>query len=111
MGGTDDAHIDGLFLRAAQWANLALLNGAQQLGLHGQRQVADFVQEQGAALGCLEVARPVLRGAGIGAFACAKEFGFEQIFGNGAAIDGDQWPVGSLAAGMQSACDQLLARA
>jgi hypothetical protein len=54
--GADDAHVDRVFLRGAERAHGALLDGAQQLGLHGQRQVADLVEEQRAALGRLEVA-------------------------------------------------------
>ena len=50
VGGAHDAHIH----RVSSWVEprgrtLALLDGPQQLGLHGQGQIADFVQEQGAA--------------------------------------------------------------
>ena len=111
MRGADDAHVHGLFLRCAERADAALLNRAQQLGLHGQRQVADLVEEQRAALRRLKEAFAVGGRAGVRAFACAKEFGFEQIFGNRAAVHRDHRAVRALAATMQRARDQLLAGA
>ena len=111
MGGADDAHVHGFFLGAAQGADPALLDGAQQLGLHGQRQVADLVEKQRAALGGLEVAGPVLGGAGVRPLARTEEFGLQQVLGNGAAVDGDQRPLRALAAGMQGAGHQFLAGA
>ena len=53
--GADDAHIHGFFLGGAQRPHAALLDGAQQLGLHGQGQVANFVQKQRATLRRLKV--------------------------------------------------------
>ena len=49
MRGGDDSQIDGDRLDAADRHDGALLNAAQQFGLHGQRQLADFVEEQRAA--------------------------------------------------------------
>ena len=47
--------------------DLALLQHAQELGLEVERQVADLVEEERAAVGQLEQAGPVARGAGEGA--------------------------------------------
>ena len=44
--GADDAYVDRIFLRRTQRPHHALLNGAQQLGLHGQRKVADLIEKQ-----------------------------------------------------------------
>ena len=109
--GADDAHIYGDFFRSAQGAHLPLLNHAQQLGLHGKRQVANFVQKQRAARCALEQAFAVGYRPGISAFAGTEKFGFEQRFGNGAAIDGHKRPIGTVAALVQGARHQLLARA
>ena len=111
VGGADDAHVYRLFLGGAQRANAPLLYGAQQLGLHGQGQVADFVQKQRAARSGLKKTNTVLRGAGVGAFACAEKFGFEQVLRNGAAIDGHERPAGAVAACMHGIGHQLFARA
>src|SRR5208337_35762 len=40
--------------------NLVSLDRAQQLGLQAQRQLADFIEEQGAAVGRAEVAERIL---------------------------------------------------
>ena len=45
----DDAHVHGDGLAAADALDLALLQHAQQLGLHGQRHVAHLVEEERAA--------------------------------------------------------------
>ena len=109
VGGAHDAHIHRLFLRGAERAYAALLDRAQQFGLHGQRQVANFIKKQGAALCGLKIACAVLGGAGVGAFARAKELGFQQRFGDRTAVDSNQRPGGALAVFMQGACHQLFA--
>ena len=74
VGGGDDAHINRLFLRRSQRSNATLLNGAQQLWLHGQWQVTDFVQKQGSARGGLEEPLTVLVGTREGTFFGAEKF-------------------------------------
>ena len=109
--GADDAHVHRLFLRGAQRPHAPLLYGAQQLGLHGQGQIANFVQKQRAACGRLEKALPVLRGAGVGTLARAEKLGFEQVFRNRAAVDRHKGAAGAMAARMHRAGHQFLARA
>ena len=58
VGGRDHAHRHADGLLAAHAVELALLQHAQQLGLGGAVQVAHFVQEDGAAVGQLELAAP-----------------------------------------------------
>ena len=111
VGGTHDACIHGLFQRRSQGAHLALLDGAKQLGLHRQGQVADLVQKQGPAGGRLEEAWPILRSPGVGALERAEEFGFQQILRNRAAVDGHERPVAAMAAGVDGPRHQLLASA
>ena len=55
-------------LGRADLADLLLLDRAQQLDLHLQRQVGDFVEEQRAAVGRLEKTVAVCVGAGERAF-------------------------------------------
>ena len=59
VGRGDDADVDLDRLHAAEPHELALLNDAQQLGLRLERDVADFVEEDRAAVG--EVEQPLLR--------------------------------------------------
>ncbi|MNV62085.1 hypothetical protein D3C71_1546150 [compost metagenome] len=107
--GADDADIDSLFLLTTQRADFALLNRSQQFGLHGQRQFADLIEKQGAAMRGLKKTFPVLGCPGVGAFFGAKEFSFQQRFRDGAAVDCHHRARGALAVGVQGLGDQFLA--
>ncbi|BCR22636.1 hypothetical protein KAM429_31930 [Aquipseudomonas alcaligenes] len=67
VGGGEDAHIHPVLAVRAQALQLAALQHAQQLGLHRQRQFTDFVEQQGAAVGQLELTAALATGAGEGA--------------------------------------------
>ena len=56
VGGGDDAHVDLDGLASADRLDLALLQRAQQFDLRRERQLADFVEEQRAAVGLDEFA-------------------------------------------------------
>ncbi|MNI49326.1 hypothetical protein D3C73_1039290 [compost metagenome] len=59
--------------------------------MQGQRHIADFVEEQGAALGDLQFAGAALAvGTGKRAGGGAEEFGLQQRFGNRRAVDTDK---------------------
>ena len=90
MGGGDDAQIDLAPLQCAHRAELALLEQAQQLHLHFQRQVADFVEEGGAAVGQLDQALFVLDGAAESALDVAEQLAFHQGADQRAAVDGHE---------------------
>ena len=111
IGRRDDAHVDLDRAFAADGIDLALLQRAQQLDLHVQRQFADFVQEQGAAVRLAELAQRLVHGAGEGALLMPEQDGFDQIGGQGAAVDGDEGFAGPVAGAMQGAGDDLLADA
>jgi hypothetical protein len=82
-------------LVAADAVDLALLDGAQQLGLQAGVHLADFVQQQGAAVGFLELADAAGDGAGEGALLVAEQLALEQVLGDGGAVDADEGPVGA----------------
>ena len=65
-------------LGAAEALELALLQHAQQLHLRLQVDVADFVEEQRAALGQLEAALAPLVRVGEGALLVAEQLGLDQ---------------------------------
>ena len=73
VGGGDDAHIRLDLLVAADPVEAALREHPQQPGLQLCRHVADFVQEQSAALGLLEPPAALLLGAGEGAPLVAEQ--------------------------------------
>ena len=87
------------------------LDRAQQLGLQAQRQLADLVEEQGAAVGRAEVAERVLAGVGEGAAHVAEELRFGQRLDQVGAVEGDERAAGRSAERMQRSRHQLLAGA
>ena len=111
VGGRDDAHVDLDRALGADRIDLALLQRAQQLDLHVERQLADLVQEQGAAVGLLELAQVLVGGAGEAALFVAEQDRFDQILRDGAAVDGDERLAGALGAAVHGAGDQFLADA
>jgi hypothetical protein len=86
-----------------------LLDRAQQLHLHRQRQIGNLVEEQRAPVGRLEEAVAVLLGAGERALAVAEELRLHQVFRNRAAVDGDEGLRGPPAGLVHQPRGQLLA--
>ena len=83
----------------------------KQLDLDALVELADLVEEQRAAVGDLEESLAVGVGAGEGPLAVAEELALDQVFGQGAAVDRDEGPIGAAALVVEAARDQLLARA
>ena len=76
---------------------LALLQNAQELGLRSGVQIADFIEEDGAAIGQLELALARGDGAGECALLVAEQLAFEQVGWNGGAVHFDERAVGERA--------------
>src|SRR5439155_23976196 len=81
------------------------------LRLHLGRQIADFVEEQGAARRLLEQPAPRRVRAGKGALLVPEQLALENPLGERGAVDREIRTVGAAAALVQRAGDQLLARA
>ena len=111
VGGGDDAHVDLRHLLGAEPLDLAGLQRAQQLDLHGQRQVAGFVEEQRAAVRALEAAGARQLRAGVGALLDAEELGLDQLVRDRRAVDGDERPLRARPVVVQPAREHLLADA
>ena len=90
VGRGDDADVDGQRRGLAERGDLARFEEAEQLGLQIEAQLADFVEEEGAAAGGADEARVVAVGAGERAAAMAEELAFEQIARDGGAVEGDE---------------------
>jgi hypothetical protein len=58
----DDPNVDGDLLDASQTVELLLFQDPQQLHLDGRRQLADFVEENRASVGGLDLAHLSPRG-------------------------------------------------
>src|SRR6185503_19108424 len=111
VGGGDDADVHLNRLGAADAVDLPLLDGAQQLGLEARVHFADFVQQQGATGGFLELADAARDGAGKGALLMAEQFRFQQVLGNGGAVHGNEGLVGALRLAVDIAGENFLTRA
>ena len=82
VGRGDDADVD--LDRASvppTRSNSALLEHAQELGLQAERQLADLVEEQRAAVGHLEAAGLLLGRAGERALLVAEQLALDQRLG------------------------------
>src|SRR6267154_5957083 len=86
MGGRDDPDIDLLRL-AADWRHHALLEGAQDFGLHRQIHVANLVEKEGSAVGFAEGTLALGDGTGEGALDMTEELALEQIRRNCRAVE------------------------
>src|SRR5439155_136578 len=111
MGGRDGAHIDGNRIISADPLDFTLFENAQEFRLHGERHVANLVQEKRAALCLLELSQVAAGGAGERSFFMAKEFRLNQLCRDGRAIKRDEWTGAARAALVQSAGDQFFAGA
>src|SRR5690606_31088960 len=71
----------------------------------------DLVEKERAAIGLFDKTTPVARRVGEGPALVSKELAFEQVFGDRAAVDGDEGARLAAAALVQGARDELLADA
>ena len=111
MGGGNQPERRAHRPRAAHPLHFAFLDGAQQLGLEVGLEVADFVEEQSAAVGQLELADALLNGAGERAFLVAEQRAFHQLARDRREVDRHKRRVGVDRLAMQQARQQFLAGA
>src|SRR5438874_559434 len=107
----DEAHVEGYFCIAADRADHALLESAKKLGLQANRQVADFIEEQGSSVRLQEETRARSARVGERAPRMPEEFTLEERFGDSSTVDGHEGPGAPRPAAVQGARDQLLASA
>ena len=93
IGGGYNSDVDFERSGGAYGDDFAIFKYAEKLDLHGQWEFADFVEEDGAAVGFLEVALAGTVGAGKGSFDMAEEFALDGALGDGSAVDGDESPT------------------
>src|SRR5581483_898566 len=105
----NDPDIDLDLLRSAEPHKTAVLQDAQDLGLHVDRHGADLVEEQRALVRDFEEALLGGDGRGEGTALVPEERGFEQVRGNGAGVYRDEWLVAAWRVGVDSFSDELLA--
>src|SRR6185312_3200910 len=111
VGGGDDADIDLDGAIAAHAFQLALLQDAQQFGLHVGRDFADFIEQNRATVGEFETAFALGEYAGERSFFVAEKFAFNKVFRHGGAIHANERRAGARAFEIERAGDQFLAGA
>ncbi len=111
VGGSDHAHIHMDQFAATDAEEFALGQHAQQAGLQRQRHVADFVEEQRAAVGLLEPADVAALRTGERTGLVAEQFAFQQFGGDGGGIERDERALRTRRFAVQGVGHQLLAGA
>ena len=111
VGGGNDAYIHMALLIRPQALQLAVLQYPQQLGLHAERQFADLIEKQRAAIGQFELATARAGRAGEGAAHVAEQLAFHQRLGQGGAVEADQRLVPTVGLLVNRLGDQFLAYA
>ena len=90
IGGSDDADIDSMSTVAADPFHREVLNRPQQLGLGRHREIRNFVEEQGSAVGVLELSAAAADTGG-SPFLNPEQFRLEEGLHKCGAVDGHEW--------------------
>ena len=107
----DEAHVGGQRLAPADALELALLDEPQQLALQRQRQLADLVEEQRAAVRGLDLADHPAVGAGVRAALVAEQLALDERGRQRRAVDVDERRLAARAVDVDRAREQALAGA
>ncbi len=111
IGREQHARVDLFFTAAADGTHLALLQDAQQASLHLERHLADFVEQEGAALAIAEQPFAIAVGAREGALHVAEQLALQQVLGDGTAIDAQRARLGTRRGGVDGTRHDFLTRA
>ena len=111
VGRGDHPDVDPLGLERADPLHLAVFDRPQQFRLDAQRQFADLVEKQRAAVGMLEHADLGFRRPGERAALVAEQFALEQGVDDGRAVDGHEAAVTPRPHVMEATRHQFLAGA
>ena len=87
------------------------LQRAQELGLHGHRQLADLVEEDRSTVGRFDVAHPGRDRAGEGSLGVTEQLALDEVLRDRAAVDHDEGPLAPWRGVVDGPRDELLARA
>src|SRR5690606_13014959 len=96
---------------AADRIDFAFLYGSQQLHLDIERKVTDLVEKKRPGMRFDELADVLLGCSRKGALLMPEQNAFDQVFGNGAAVDGDEGARAALAGALDCTRNHLLADA
>ncbi len=110
MRSSDDANVDLDRSRTPDSFEFPLLQDPQECDLRVGRKVADFIQEDGAAIRQFEAPEAPLHRSGEGPFLMAEQFGGDQTRRQCTAVHTDEGAARSLRSLVDGAGDQFLAR-
>src|ERR1043165_9070272 len=109
--GGDDADVGGAVGGVADAAQFAVLQKAEELRLRRERELADFVEEERAAVGRLDETGAVTVGAGERAAHAAEELRLDERLRKRRAVDGGEGLGAPRRVAVDGARDELLAGA
>ena len=110
MGSRNHAHIGLDGPMTAHAVKVAVAQHPQQAGLQIKRHVANFIEEQGAAVGLFKATPAHGLCTGESAALVPEQLGLEQVLGDGRGVDGHKRPCGAWRVLVQRACHQFFAR-
>src|SRR3546814_4237655 len=97
-------------MRISDWSSdVCSSDLTKQFYLHVGRHIADFVEEDRAAVGRLEPALAGLERTGERALFMTEQLRFQKLARNGPAVDGDEARAPSRRRFVKAACDHFLA--
>src|SRR5579875_559692 len=95
MCGSNDPNMDGLRCGCSNTLHFSMLYKPQQFYLRFKRQLANFIQKQGAPIGHLDSTWLAVAGPSKGSLGVTKQFGFNQVLWDRPAVDGYKRPIDS----------------
>jgi hypothetical protein len=111
MGGGDEAYVYPPAPIAADRSHLTVLEYAEELCLHRERQLRDFIEKERPSVRPFEEARAIRGRAGKGATDVAEEGRFEEPLRDRSAIFGDERAKTTRGTVVDAAGDKLFAGA
>src|SRR6202011_2099522 len=105
---SNDAHVDAPRPVNSDRLKFAVLQHPKQLGLHRQRQLADFIQKKCPAVGQLKAANAISHRPAESTLDMAEKLALEKLPWDCGAVDFNQGTVTPQAPFMDGACHQFL---
>src|SRR5438552_1162968 len=96
--GGDHARVDANFFSASDALNSLFLQKTQKFHLQMKGQLPDFIQKESASRGAFDSTSALHMRTRKRALLVTEEFTLQQGLGDSAAVNGDEWPLLSLAA-------------
>jgi len=104
---SDDPRVQRLLLRTTEPPKASILDNTQELRLELERQLRNFVEEDGSMLGDLEKTALKCLRVSESAGLVAEQLALEKCLWNRRAIDCDEWARRARARGVHAAREEL----